>query len=137
MPIVIALPMPFATPTGQATHLEIDSYSCAPRGRWIQMDYFPGQTVEQDGETAFRRDPDFPVGLRIRIEGDQYDRFRAWAVAQGEAEDAPMYGALWNVRTVMRWIGWRQFRERLSQAEWDAMLPALTAFLGTNPPEEP
>ena len=85
---------------------------------------------------VFVEDEDFAV-LSRSITGDDLTLFRAWAVVEEAVEDSPTYGALVNGRTVMRFVGWREYHERLSQAEWDAMLPALTAALGTDPPAFP
>lgn len=144
MNITVLLPQPFATPTGQATHIDIDEYGCAPRGRWFRMHYFLGTVVEREEEVdgavvtydVFVRDEDFPNGLTANIEADEFERFLEWAVSEDGVGYSDEYGALFNIRTAARWIGWRQFQRRLTPAQFAAKREALIDFLGTNPPED-
>ena len=104
----------------------------------------PDQTWEpSEGETeddrplvsTFVQDGDMSQPRVERIEGDEFAAFLAWALVQEGLELSDVYGTLENRRTVMRWIAWRTYRTRLSDADYNALLPTLLVVLDTEPPD--
>jgi len=120
------IPMPGAI--RGVTHVKLDRVEFTDSG--VIAEFFAG--VVEDG--VFVNDADMQQPMRRSIADDQLADFRAWALAEEGAEDSPTYGVLVNARTVMRWVGWHEYHDRLDEAEWDALLPTLMVVLDTNPP---
>lgn len=100
-------------------------------------DWAPGPEETEDDRpliTVFRAAEKTPESTEC-IAGAEFVAFGAWCAAQEGKEVTSEYGTLYDRRSVMRWIGWREMHKILVPLGlWEQYWPGLVSVMGTQPP---